>query len=319
MFYGIRKLYRPEIYQGHRVRRRYFEGWYFKSVFSDTTLAVIPGISKAEDDPHAFVQVFDGAGMQYHRFPVDAFSAARDRFEVRVEENRFSLDGFSLELPDHKGSFSITGRNGWPSRLLQPGTMGWYSFVPFMECKHGILTMDAEVSGTLNGKKVAGRFYCEKDYGRSFPSAWIWMQSNSFAGVGRSVTCSVATIPFLGSEFAGFLAAILADGTLYRFTTYNGSKLEEIVVDEEHVRVVLRRRKTRLVMEAVRAGGVDLLSPVDGMMTGRVNESLDASIHARLEVAGEVVFDGTGSAAGLEVVDAAKLKSFLTADRRRRG
>ncbi len=301
------------------MRRRYFEGWYFKSVFPDGSLAVIPGISKADDDPHAFVQVFDGGGAEYHRFPVESFEARRDRFDVRVGQNEFSLDGFRLDLPRHKGAFSIKGRSGWPSTLLQPGTMGWYSFVPFMECKHGIVTMDATVEGTLNDTDVSGRFYCEKDYGRSFPSAWIWMQSNSFGAVGRSVTLSVATIPFLGLEFAGFLAGILADGTLYRFTTYNGSRLDEIDVDEEHMRIVLRRRELRLVLEAVRSGGVDLRSPVNGMMTGRVNESLDAQIHATLDVAGNVVFDGTGTSAGLEVVDAPKLTSFLKKARRHPG
>lgn len=313
MFYGVRKLYRPEIYQGARKRRAYFEGWYFKSVFADRAFAVIPGVSLAEDDRHAFVQVIDGAGGtgEYHRFPFDDFSYSTDRFFVRIGANRFSLDSYSLDLPGLKADLSITGRHAWPSRLLQPGTMGWYSFVPFMECNHGIVTMDARVAGTVDGKAVEGRFYCEKDYGRSFPSAWIWMQSNSFSGPERSVTCSVATIPFLGTSFAGFLAACLADGRLFRFTTYNGSKLLSMDVSETEVRLVFRRRSVELEVRATRAEGVDLRAPVVGRMDGRVNETLTAILATELRVAGHVVFSDTGRHGGLEVVDPDRITSYL--------
>ena len=63
--------------------------------------------------------------------------------------------------------------------------MGWYSFVPFMECKHGIVSVNHDLSGILNVNDEVlisdgGKGYIEKDWGTSFPEAWIWMQSNNF-------------------------------------------------------------------------------------------------------------------------------------------
>jgi succinate dehydrogenase/fumarate reductase flavoprotein subunit len=48
------------------------------------------------------------------------------------------------------------------------GTMGWYAFVPAMECYHGVLSFDHLLEGglELNGQYIdytGGRGYIEKD------------------------------------------------------------------------------------------------------------------------------------------------------------
>jgi hypothetical protein len=72
---------------------------------------------------------------------------------------------------------------------------------------------------------VSSRGYVEKDRGQSFPSLWIWMQTNAFRNnAGTSLFFSVARIPILTNlrkflprswtelEFPGFTAAVLLDG-----------------------------------------------------------------------------------------------------------
>jgi hypothetical protein len=80
--------------------------------------------------------------------------------------------------------------------------MGPYSFAPFMECNHGILSMDHRLSGSLTVDEdtaayVGGRGYIEKDWGRGFPSGYIWTQSNHFEEEEVSISASVARIPWL--------------------------------------------------------------------------------------------------------------------------
>ena len=65
MLYALKKLYHPEFYQGPRRPRRYFEGWYYKTVCEDRAFAIIPGVSRAPSDPHAFVQFLDGRGGSF--------------------------------------------------------------------------------------------------------------------------------------------------------------------------------------------------------------------------------------------------------------
>jgi hypothetical protein len=68
---------------------------------------------------------------------------------------------------------------------------GWYSFMRFMECYHGIIVVDADAEGTVNGEFRSGeRFYLEKDWGTSFPRSWIWLQSNTLSGCTRGGACT---------------------------------------------------------------------------------------------------------------------------------
>ena len=55
----------PEIFQGQRRTKKYFEGWYYKNVHQsgNHAFALIPGISiESASDRHAFIQLMDGTG-----------------------------------------------------------------------------------------------------------------------------------------------------------------------------------------------------------------------------------------------------------------
>jgi hypothetical protein len=307
--YAIRRLYQPALYQGFGKRRRYFEGWYFKYVFPERVFALIPGISLAEDDPHAFIQIIEQGRTEpassggYHRFPVTAFSASRRDFRIQIDENVFSHDRVRVALPEMRFEASMSERVPWPSTLFAPGTMGWYSFVPGMECRHGIITLDAEATGTVDETPLApGRFYMEKDYGRSFPHAWIWLQSNSFAESQTCITASIATVPFMGGAFTGFIAGVLHGGTLHRFTTYTGAKLQTVTVHADRVVFTIVQKDLTLIAEATRNDGVDLRAPIEGVMEGRVNETLSATVTVTVKAGRDTLFHGRGVNAGLEVV-----------------
>lgn len=78
--------------------------------------------------------------------------------------------------------------------------MGWYSYVPLMECKHGIVSVNHYLKGKIriNGNSIdlsEGKGYIEKDWGTSFPEVWIWIQSNNFTNPETSFTFSLAKIP----------------------------------------------------------------------------------------------------------------------------
>ncbi len=186
----------PEGYHGIGRRPPFFEGWYFKIV--DATgqhrYAVIPGVSLADGDggPHSFIQVLDGASGQtlYKRYPLEDFRASQETLSVAVGPNTFSWQGMSLDLAESDlpltGTLRFSDPSPWPVSLLAPGIMGWYSWVPRMECYHGVLSLDHSLDGCLaiNGTTAnfaGGRGYIEKDWGQAFPSGYVWMHSNHFA------------------------------------------------------------------------------------------------------------------------------------------
>jgi tocopherol cyclase len=317
----------PDFYHGRGARPPFFEGWYFKLVDASEThrYAVIPGVfvGREPGSSHAFVQTLDGATGRttYHRYPFEAFAAARDEFDIRVGPNRFRADRVLLEIdaPElrMRGELRFEGLTPWPVTLLAPGIMGWYAYVPFMECYHGVVSLDHRISGRLSVDGVeldftGGRGYIEKDWGQAFPKAWAWMQSNHFGQPGSSLTASIAIIPWLRSAFPGFIAGLRHDGRLYRFATYTGAVTERLELTDTHVtwhmsgRTGARRSRHRLEIVARRAEGGLLHSPERVAMLQRVLESLTAHLDVRLLVVEggqeRIVFGGTGRHAGLEIV-----------------
>lgn len=311
----------PERYHGDGKKPPYFEGWYCKLVDASEQQrwAFIPGIFHHLEPgkQHCFVQVLNGVDgtAHYFRYPANAFAADAEPFQVRVQQSIFDLHQISLHLASPEltveGTVGFHGVVGWPVTWLSPGIMGPFGWLPFLQCYHGVLGLDHELVGslTINGQQVdfsGGRGYIEKDWGRSFPSGWVWMQSNHFGRPGISLTASIADIPFGPLAFPGFIVGLWLDGRLHRFTTYAGGKVEQLVLREHDLTWVLRNRSERLEIHAHRAASADLRGPDVGDMGVRVAESLTAVIDVRLtDLRGSrVLFEDTGRNAGLEVVGA---------------
>lgn len=306
-----RALWDPDRYHGWGKRSGYFEGWYYKLVdpSGEHVLALIPGIAYDEEgDGHAFIQQLDGKACTatYHRFPTTEFRPDPNRFAVDLGENHFSAFGVRLKLPELRGSLQFGDSYPWPSTLGAPGIMGWYSFVPFMQCYHGVVSMDHRLLGHLeiNGKNVdfsGGRGYIEKDWGRSFPSSWIWTQTNHFDTSRRvSLMASVARIPWLTGHFVGHIVGLLIDDRLYRFATYTGAKMS-IELEEDGVLMSFQNQHHRLHLHARQGKTGELVSPLSGDMMGKVNESIQATVAVELYENDQLIFRGTGRHAGLEV------------------
>jgi hypothetical protein len=311
----LQALFNPEQYHGWGKSKRYFEGWYYKVVNAaeDKAFAFIPGIAMDEKGKiQAFIQVLDGKNLsaQYHKFREDSFVPKAGKFEVQIEKNLFNKDKIILNLPEITGELNFSNQVPWPNEWYSPGIMGPYAFVPFMECYHGILSMDHTISGTLQikGEEIdfaGGKGYMEKDWGRSFPSAYFWMQSNHFSESGISLKVSVAKIPWLRSSFVGFIAGIWLKDRLIQFTTYNSSKLLKSYADKDKVELVMGNPSYRLEINATRHAATELASPILGFMDGRISESMTSLIEVSLfDKNNKVVFRDMGRNAGLEVAGA---------------
>ena len=317
----IRSLFNPEHFQGWGRKSKYFEGWYFKVVSADegSAFAIIPGVAIDTDGKgQSFVQVLDGRNIAavYHKFDFDKFIASTRHFNVSINNNHFSEDSISLDLPELKGKLIFSGNVRWPKPWYSPGIMGPYSFVPFMECYHSIVSMDHSITGKLehSGRMIdfnGGRGYIEKDWGTSFPEGYIWLQTNHFDKPGISIKTSVAKIPWMRSSFVGFISGIWLGDRLVRFTTYNGSLLRKVDADKDRVEIVIENKIHRLEILVSRDSSASLVSPVGGLMDGRIEESMSSGIEVNLDdlKAGRSVYSGKGRNVAVEV--AGKVEEIL--------
>lgn len=309
----------PEAFHGQGKTNNFFEGWYIKLVSADTDhrWAVIPGIfrglkSDGENSvDQAFVQVLDGKTGRswFHEFPIEDFKAETEVFRVSVGDNHFDSHGVTLNLPQLKGTIKYsTPIDPWPVTLASPGIMGWFGLVPFMECFHGVVSFGHMLQGKLEveGTETSftnGRGYIEKDWGRGFPSGYVWMQSNHFADrPDASFIGSVAIIPWLGSAFRGYIVGLKHSGKLHKWTTYNRAKETLLKIDDSHITWTLAGPDGVLELRAERVAGGLLHAPLRTAMHQRVEETMVATIQLRhLSLAGEVVFESVGECAAMEV------------------
>ena len=311
----------PDRYHGFGKRGPFFEGWYFKLVNStgDQRWTVIPGvyIGAKPEDSHSFIQVMNGVNgkANYINFPFDQFRSDEKRFHTTVGRNEFSAKRIHLEIENDEilieGDLTFNGLTPWPVTWLSPGIMGWFAWVPGMECYHGVVSLDHEIMGSLriNGQATdfsCGRGYIEKDWGKAMPKAWIWSQCNHFNKPHTSLTMSVAVIPWGPATFDGFIVGLLIDGTLHRFATYTGARIEKKTVSENNVTLIFRDRKKRVEIFARRIGGGQLKAPTVTQMDRRISETLSSEIDVILSVrengTWHKVFEDSGRYAGLEVV-----------------
>ena len=316
-------LWKPWVFQGSSSRRRYFEGWYFKhvSAANDQVYSFIPGISLSKEMKHAFIQVINGLTGEvfYFEYPVNAFSASKRDLHIEIGDSSFSYDGIHVNLQDQnhniRGEIHYSGMDLYPSKITNPGIMGWYSFVPFMECKHGVVSMNHRTDGNIivNGSNIdfaKGKGYIEKDWGKSFPESWIWLHCNTFDSSESSFTFSVAKIPWLGSYFIGFISYLKVNGSLYNLSTWSGAKIESLNYDNKNLEIIIRSKEYQLEISAVNSGGGVLLAPVKGNMSRRIKETVDASISLLLQdKSGNLLFRDSGKRAGMELID--KMLSYF--------
>ena len=283
----------PEGFHGKHKTNNFFEGWYIKLVSEDQSQkwAIIPGIFRGlqgSDVHEAFVQVLDGSTGRswYHRYPIEEFEAAPDRFQVRVGNNEFSNSSIKLDLEQLKGEISIDSDfKPWPVTLASPGIMGWYGLVPMMECFHGIVSFNHKISGELdvegtNKSLAGGKGYIEKDWGKNFPAGYLWLHSNHLASDPEaSLVSSAAIIPWVGNSFRGFIMGFSHSGKLHSWTTYNKSKELKLDIQDEHIEWVVEGPDGRLELFAERKRGGLLHAPLRDQMHQRVEETMDTTIN----------------------------------------
>ena len=314
--YDIEKIWKPALFQGTLKNNNYFEGWYFKLVSpgGEHKLSFIPGISLGKD-PHSFIQVINGktGKTAYYRFRLEEFKYSQKQFAVQIADNFFCEDFLSVELEDEtetfKGKIEFSQFKTFPVSIFRPGIMGWYRFVPFMECYHGVVSLGHRLQGNLTTDKGTacfdkGRGYIEKDWGRSMPKAWIWMQGNDFEeNIDASFMLSVARIPWLGSSFTGFLGYLDTGENLYPFATYTGAKIKNLYNNENQVDITIEDRHFKLIISGLKGRRGNLKAPVAGNMERTIHESLDGKIHLRLfNRQQKELFKGKVIHAGLELV-----------------
>lgn len=305
----------PDLFQGEQylnTNTNYFEGWYFKNVNGERGISFIPGIHISDTAKNAFIQVITNDSSYYVPYSISDFAFSFDPFCITIGKNTFTKEGLHIEIEDKKQKLHVLGdifyfdsKNIKP-RFLAPNIMGPFSYIPFMECNHAILSMQNKINGfiKINGNLLDfehGTGYIEKDWGSSFPKSYIWCQGNCFKK-DASFMLSIADIPFQLFHFRGFICVLMIDNQEFQFTTYNHAKIEKYYVDDSLLDIILEKGCYFLHVQSEYENGMKLMAPVKGKMEKDILESITTFVTVTLKKDDEIIFSDTSSNCGLEIV-----------------
>ena len=315
----MNKLYfikNPEVFQGEKYlnnNKNYFEGWYFKNSNEEESISFIPGINIDEKSKNAFIQVITNNSSYFINYNILDFKFNTNPFFIKIGKNFFSKEKIHIEIEDKSQNLKIYGNLKYSNNkniktnFINPNIMGPFSYIPFMECNHAILSMKNNINGTIaiNNKKINfnnGIGYIEKDWGCSFPKSYIWSQGNDFENQNASFMLSIANIPFKMFEFTGLICVLIIDNKEYKFTTYNNSKIIKYKVEPNFIDIIIKKSSYLLEIKSQNDEANKLTAPVKGKMNKEILESISAKIKITLMKNNNIIFSDISKNSGLEIV-----------------
>ena len=278
--------------------RNYFEGWYFKQQIKGNGIAFIPALHINNNDRSASLQVVLPERSFHLTYPKEAIHILnRKEPAIQLGENHFSSKGIRININTDELEAEGNLEFG-PFQEIRYDVMGPFKFIPFMECRHRVVSMKHDVAGLLkvNGLSVDfsnGIGYIEGDRGRSFPKRYLWTQCSFTEG---SLMLAVADIPFLNGYFTGIIGIINYRDAEYRIATYLGARAE--CIQKENI--LIHQGNKTLAVHLLEENGEILKAPILGAMNRIIRENLTCKVHYRFKEENEYLFDFESDLASFE-------------------
>ena len=180
----------------------HFEGWYYRISHPTTQESWVLIAAYWQDDyaeGHAFIELIHHPSGRIYKAIYDDVSV--DSIQANAGEFVLKLDDLLLTANEIRGHFRtdlgesiyldlvVDGCAYWgaPQDEGNRWTMGWATEMPGVPLRWHVHHLKAQATGQIETDEYRWSFngyplHQEKNWGRAFPSSWIWMQSNRFEG-----------------------------------------------------------------------------------------------------------------------------------------
>lgn len=261
----------------------YFEGWYHKFTCNEnkTSFILIFGYLAHRNEKNAFIQVASSVDRQvhYYKFSIDELKISKNT--IRLGENFFNRSEVFLNLPNIKMNCRQLSTS---TSTINTSFIGLKKFVPFVDCKHEVLSFDSMLQGeiTYNQKTYKGKFthYSETSWGKTFPENYFWLHANCFENnPNASFLIARAKPKFLGIKSNQILGYFHHNNEICVFRTGN-TKMEFNAAQKT---IELRNKTISLQIKYKKGLPVSLKGPRNGQMQNNVIEHIHATTTIQLK------------------------------------
>jgi hypothetical protein len=255
-----------------------FEGFYCKVAQQDgTTLVVICGYAKSAEKAHFFIQVStQSANTLYFEYPIDKLIPHTEGFSFSINGNQISSKGIVINEKNCTIDLTFTKFSKWKRTLTKPSIMGVLTYVPFVECKHDVISPYFEVSGNATIENTQLEFtddagYIDKNWGKSFPKKYIWGHVAGFEKENIAIQFAQGSPSWLFWNVPVHLGFLRLNDNIYTFNSWKGGKMTMINVG--HKEVYIRSRKFKIHLTFKKGSELKLKAPINGKVEDNIVES----------------------------------------------
>lgn len=298
-----------------------FEGWYYR-VTPPATPDAAPGTRESwvlivaywvdrHGDRRAFVELVEGPSGRtlkrvYEDVDLDAIQDGQGIFALSVGDLFFTADTVIGRFESEGGEvveldwdLDACARWGAPDDDRNRWTMGWVTEAPGVPLRWHVHHLKGEARGTVRIDGAARTFdgaalHQEKNWGRAFPSRWIWLQANDFEDR-PDVALAAAGGPIFAPSWSpsGYMLGLRWRDRFFTFRTQDTHQfpLARFEIDEENglARWSLDAENLRHRVEIRAHADAGALIPIDvpadgGLAVGAVEHlaaTVDVTLYAR--------------------------------------
>ena len=275
---------KTSVFRKKDSKQPYFEGYYFKFINEEKEIVIlISGISISPKEKYSFIQIASSHSKDVvlYKFPLTDLTLSKDAFDFRIGKNEFSQNRIILNLDKISAEIQITNNVNWNRSFMNPNIMGFLSYIPKVECKHDIITVQSEISGfiKLDEHKILfnkGDGYIEKNWGSSFPKKYIWLHANQFDNRQLSLQFALAKPKWFFFRPEVYIGYIMT-GELIHFGTHRFS-LVSVEKNDDSTLITIKKIKYHITIKIKHKAPVNLIGPTNGILKNKIAEYLDSSI-----------------------------------------
>lgn len=303
---------KEEFFYGNLKKTDYFERWhiYLIDASKQYILSIIVGVLLQGKEKYAFIQISSDIPHMNHiiKYPMESFSYTND--SVVIENNILSRDFIQLDLNEEhfhlKGKINFSQGKQLETKFWSPGLMGPFKLLPFLKSYHEVLSLTHTIMGEINFNNKAinfdeGKGALDKDWGKSFPNVWIWMQCNHFQNHDAAIMVGVARMPVYFNYYTAFAMPFYFNDKVETYANYTGAHIAKLYRYKGYIHLIITEKSKVIDLKIFGKEDIPLVASPMGNLIRDVYEYTGAKVEVKVTQGGRVVFEDIGEYAYLKI------------------
>lgn len=309
---AMEMMNKKAFFNGNLNKKKYFERWhiYLIDALKQYTLNLSVGVLLQGREEYAFIQISSNQSELSHiiKYPIELVSYTND--SIMIENNILSAEFIQLDLKDEHfhlvGKITFAKGKQIDTTIWRPGLMGPFKFLPFLKSYHEVLSLTHPIMGELefNGKMFnfnEGKGAMDKDWGRSFPNVWIWMQCNHFQNHDAALMVGVARMPIYLNYYTAFAVPFYFNDKVETYANYTGAHIAKLYRYKGYIHLIITEKSKVIDLKIFGKEDIPLVASPMGNPIRDIYEYTGAKVEVKVTQGGRVVFEDIGEHAYLKI------------------